>query len=291
MSKIRAIKRRIKSAKSIEQITRGMMMVATAKYRRAQQRALKARPYFDALKTILELHSDEGDFTHPMLSHGDPSRIGIIVVTADKGLCGSFNTNLVRSVVNFIRANPDKTFELMCVGKKGYDFFHRRQYTIHAHFHGLFQKLTFASSESVTASIYEFFIHRNLGACYIASNRFVSAMAYRPLIAQALPVPRNVLGPHGVDAKFANAYLYEPSPEELLSFLLPQYLKQLTWQTLMESEAAEHLARMAAMNMATKSTQEMIASLTILYNRGRQAGITSELADIVGGAEALQSAH
>ena len=289
MSKIRAIKRRIKSAKSIEQITRGMMMVATAKYRRAQQRALKARPYFDALKQILEQHSDEGDFTHPMLTHGDPSRIGIVVVCADKGLCGSFNTNLVRTVQSFIRANPDKAFELLCVGKKGYDYFHRRHFTIHAHFHGLFQKLTFASSESVSASVYEFFIHGNLGACYIASNRFISAMAYRPLIEQALPVPKRVLGESGTDRSFASAYLYEPSPEELLGFLLPQYLKQLIWQTMMESEAAEHLARMAAMNMATKSTQEMISSLTILYNRGRQAGITSELADIVGGAEALSA--
>ncbi len=287
MATLRTIRRRIASVKSTQQITKAMKMVAAARLRKAQDRMLKARPYSKSLDdTLGHVAAKVDPVLHPLLHVREPKRVGFVVVTGDRGLCGSFNANLIRRGANEMSSARQNglEFELVTVGKKGFEHFNRRRYPIIEKYINFFDKLEFSHAQDIAALIQSQYIDEKLDRIYLVFNEFKSAVQQRLVVQQLLPiVPRP---PEG--EKYTSDFLFEPSPLKILDNLCPLYLTIQIWQALLESFAAEMGARMAAMSTATDNAKELITQLTLYYNKVRQASITRELMDIVGGAEALQ---
>jgi len=278
---MRDIKRRIKSIKNTEQITKAMKMVAAAKLRKAQEKVFQARPYAKELAgTLSRLAGAALDANHPLMVKREIKKVAYVVVTADRGLCGGYNANIIRKVRNEISAFNDVS--LICVGRKGRDFFRRIGVPIIAEFTGLGEEARYQDAKLIAETIVDLYLKGEFDEVYVVYTEFFSALTQRPKTIKLLPVEAPAEEGAKVD------YIYEPSAEMVLSALLPKYLNTTMFRAMLESKASEHGARMTAMGSATDNAREMIAKLTLNYNRARQAAITKEISEIVGGAAALE---
>jgi F-type H+-transporting ATPase subunit gamma len=290
------IRRRIKSVKNTQQITKAMKMVSAAKLRRAQERVVTARPFANKMAEVLgELakRTDE-DFHHPLLDMRGDERYLLVLVTADKGLCGAFNTNLTKAAQAFIRENSDKQVELMAIGRKGRDFFRNRHAAIAAEFLGITGKGRVDLSEAleIARSIVQLYTDdTGIDKVFLIYNEFKSVLSQKVVLEHLLPVARPKTE-EPVEAKSQQPltlidYVYEQPPEEMFGQLLPRLIETQIFRALLESVASEHGARMTAMDSASKNASELIESLTLNMNRVRQAAITNEIIEVVSGAAAL----
>ena len=291
------LRRRVRAVKNTQQITKAMKMVAASKLRRAQERLMGARPYALQMQRVLGSLAGRVDTSiHPLLSVREPSPEGrslVIVVTADKGLCGSFNTNVIKSAGAFVVSSPQPC-SLGLVGRKGRDYFGRRSFTVVFEQVGIFQKLSFADAKAIARTATEAFTSGEFDRVLLVYNEFKSVISQRVVVEQLLPIPRGEVegAPPERPAQPSQVvnltdYLYEPSPQEIFDQLLPRYVEVQVYRALLESNAAFFAAQMTAMDTATKNSAEMIASLTLYMNKVRQAAITREIIEVVSGAEAL----
>jgi F-type H+-transporting ATPase subunit gamma len=288
---LRDIRNRIASVRSTRQITRAMKMVSAAKLRRAQDAILRTRPYAQLLDQMLSRvaarTARDGDLPHPLLVSRKVKTAEIVVITSDRGLAGGFNSNIARRTQRFLVENAER-FEkvfLATIGRKGRDSFRARRMEIRKDFTGVQSDLRYEKAETIAQEYTERFLSGEVDAVYLCYNEFKSAISQKPVVVQLLPIetaPGSEAGAALVDFK------YEPSREALLGELLPRHVAMQVWRALLESAASEHGARMSAMESATKNAEEMIGTLTLQYNRARQAYVTKELLEIVSGAEALK---
>jgi F-type H+-transporting ATPase subunit gamma len=279
------IRRRVRSVKNTQQITKAMKMISAAKLRRAQDRAIAARPYAAMLQQILanvaegaNQNPDAG--AHPLLAVRPERRILVVVITADRGLAGGFNSNLIKLAQRFVDDHKSQELSFELLGKKGRDYFRRRTKNIHGEYIDLFRTVRYSDAEKIAQSIIDSFSHAEVDSVYLFVNEFKSVVAPHVTSKRILPieVPKSSVP---VD------YIYEQKPEEMLGNLLPQYVKVQIYRALLESAAAEHAARMTAMDAATSNASDMIDKLTLYMNRVRQASITKEIIEVVSGAAAL----
>ncbi|HLA79264.1 MAG TPA: ATP synthase F1 subunit gamma [Vicinamibacteria bacterium] len=277
------IRRRIRSVKNTQQITKAMKMVSAAKLRRAQEAMFAARPYARKMTEVLRsLASRANPESHPLLrEHGD-RKILLVLITADKGLCGGFNANLIRTAQRFLDERKDKELGLDLLGRKGRDFFRKRRYPIQSERVGLFASLHFSLAQSIAQSLMERFVSGEVDQIFLLYNEFKSVIQQRVVVERLLPIERLSLDP----TEPALDYLYEPAPGAIFAELLPKHVEVQVWRALLESIAAEHGARMAAMDAATNNAGDMIDRLTLYMNKVRQAAITKEIIEVVSGAGA-----
>jgi F-type H+-transporting ATPase subunit gamma len=277
------IRRRIRSVKNTQQITKAMKMVAAAKLRRAQERMYSARPYAAALREVLaSIAARIEEIDHPLLRERPENKILLIVVTADKGLCGAFNSNVIRAAQNAIRERNWQNLELLPIGRKANDFFKRRTIPLRREGTQVVNALSIDTAREISQSLSEDFITERVDAVYVVYNEFKSIMAQRINVERLLPIVHAADRKEGVEID----YIYEPGPVAILSDLLPKHIEFQLYRILLESGAAEQGARMTAMEAATKNASDMIDHLTLTYNRIRQASITKEIIEIVSGASA-----
>lgn len=287
MAQIREIKGRLKSVHNIQKITQAMKVVASARLKKAQERILGARPYaFRISDVIHDLADHINKDAHPLLAAHPGGKTALLVVTADRGLCGSFNGNVLRRAQAYLKENPSVT--LLVVGKKGRDFFRRRNVTMIKEWSGLFPALSFESVLQVRDEIVQLFTVEKYARIDVLYNEFKSVIQQKLTLETLLPISAAHLEDNGNTKMASGDYLYEPSMDALVDVLLPKWLAIEIQRILLESFSAEMGARRGAMEAATKNANEMIASLTLAFNRARQAAITKEIAEIVGGAEALK---
>jgi F-type H+-transporting ATPase subunit gamma len=287
MATLRDIQRRIRSVQSTQKITRAMKLVAAAKLRRAQDRILSARPYANKMAELLgNLVSGADGATHPLLEQREGPRRQIVIITADRGLAGAFNANILRRAVELIRESSAAEVTLVVVGRKARDFFRRRPHTIKRDMVGFWDRLAYSHAAELADGFMQQYLDNEIDEVFLLYNEFRSVALQRPVRQQLLPIPRGE-APEG-EAAGPVDYIYEPGPEAILGDLLPRHVRMQVYRALMESLAGEYGARMTAMEAATKNAKEMIDVLTIQYNKARQEKITKELLDIVGGAEALK---
>ena len=287
------IRRRIKSVKNTQQITKAMKMVSAARLRRAQDRVVTARPFANKMTEVLgELAKRTSeDFHHPLLDLRGDQRYVLALITSDKGLCGAFNTNLTKAAQAFMRDNSDKSVELVAIGRKGRDFFRNRRATIVAEYLGLAGKdrVEFSEAQEVAQSLIQLYTEdTGIDKVFLIYNEFKSVLTQRVVLEQLLPIARTK--EEEADAKTPRTfvdYIYEQPPEELFGALLPRLIETQIFRALLESVASEHGARMTAMDSASKNASELIDSLTLNMNRVRQAAITNEIIEVVSGAAAL----
>jgi F-type H+-transporting ATPase subunit gamma len=286
MATLKAIRRRVSSVRNIQQITKAMKMVSAARLRRAQEAAIAARPYAEKLEAVLQNLATQGQsLSHPLLTAREEQNIDLLLVTSDRGLCGGFNSNLVRAAEAFIRTHPNQKVTVTIVGRRGYDYFKRRPVQIGDHHINLFGRLTTALANEIGTRLSQRFVNGETDGVYVLYARFRSALVQIPTLDHMLPIiPKE----RAADAPASSEYLYEPQPQELLESLLSRYIDMLIYRAMLESVASEHGARMTAMDNATNNAVEMIDRLTLDMNRARQAGITRELLEIVSTSESLK---
>jgi F-type H+-transporting ATPase subunit gamma len=285
------IRRRVRAVKSTQQITKAMKMIAAARLRRAQERIVNARPFAQQMLRVLNsLASRVDPNAHPLLAQPNEEASDLptllIIITADRGLAGSFNTNVVKAANVFLRERSSRKFTLALVGRKGRDFFRRRGYTVRHEALGIFSKLSLADAQAIAQIAMEDFTSGKVSSVYLVYNEFKSVMQQRISVEKLLPIPRLD------EAEAAKSgpqvdYLYEPDPVKILADLVPRHIEVQVYRALMESAAAEHAARMTAMDTATRNASEMIEQLTLYMNKVRQAAITREIIEVVSGAQAL----
>jgi F-type H+-transporting ATPase subunit gamma len=275
------IRRRIRSVKNTQQITKAMKMVSAAKLRRAQESMFAARPYARKMMEVLNsLASRAHPDSHPLLQDRGDQRVLFVVVTADKGLCGGFNANIIRAAVRFLDERKGRELQLDLVGRKARDFFRRRQYKVRSEQVGVFQKLTYAAAQKIASDLIDLYTKNEIDQVYIIFNEFKSVIQQQIVIERLLPIQKMAFTP----TEPPQDYIYEPGPEGIVSGILPKHVEIQVWRALLESAAAEHGARMAAMDAASKNATEMIQSLTLYMNKVRQAAITKEIIEVVSGA-------
>jgi F-type H+-transporting ATPase subunit gamma len=286
------LRRRIRAVKNTQQITKAMKMVAASKLRRAQERITNARPYAVQMQRVLGSVAGRVDSSiHPLLTIRElkpDSKTLVIIVTGDKGLCGSFNTNVIKAAGAFI-AESKQPCQLGLVGRKGRDFFGRRGFAVAFEQIGIFHKLKFESAQQIAQLAIEAFTSGQVDRVMLVYNEFKSVMTQKLVVDQLLPIPRADVDAAAAvrSASPAIDYLYEPSPQEIFNRLLPRYVEVTVYRALLESNAAFFAAQMTAMDTATKNSGDMIANLTLYMNKVRQAAITREIIEVVSGAEAL----
>ena len=290
------IRRRIKSVKNTQQITKAMKMVSAAKLKRAQDRVVTARPFANKMTEVLSGLADrtDEDFHHPLLDAREDERYLVVLITADKGLCGAFNTNLTKAAQAFITSNPGKQIEILAVGRKGRDFFRRRGATLAGEYIGLTGKgrVDFSEALDVARDIIKRYTEdKEIDKVFLIYNEFKSVMQQRVAIEQLLPVSRQTeaKGDDQLSGEPVSLvdYIYEQPPGEIFAKLLPRLIETQIFRALLESVASEQGARMTAMDSASKNARELIDSLTLNMNRIRQAAITNEIIEVVSGAAAL----
>ena len=284
MPNILDIRRRIRSVRNTQQITKAMKMVSAAKLRRAQEAVLNARPYAgQILKVVRSLMARSETRPHPLLAEREEQKIQLVVITADKGLCGAFNANIVKAAEGFIRERGDKSIDLFCVGRKGRDYFGKRTTPIGHQQVNLFHRVEFGHAREITGKLVSQFLSGERDAVYLLYNEFKSVIQQRIVVERLLPIPPMLLSSEQTPVD----YIYEQPAAEILNTLMPKHVEVQVFRALLESSAAEHGARMTAMDAATNNAVEMIDSLTLTMNRARQAGITNEIIEVVSGAAAL----
>ena len=295
MPNLRDIKQRIVSVHSTRQITRTMEMVATAKIKKAQERIESARPYAFAMMEVLSnVARYVQGATHPLLEeHAERERVVIVTITSDRGMCGAFNSNILRITEDMVRTEKAAGVgtDIIAVGKKAIGYLRYRGIEPLASYRDISDKPTFANARAIAASIIARYEAGEIDAAYIVFNRFKNVAEQKAETYQLLPIERRVMeSDEGAGEGVRAEYLFEPSAEQVLEHLLPTYVETLVYRALMESAASEQGARRTAMKSATDNASEMITTLTRSYNRARQAAITTEIAEIVGGAAALEEA-
>jgi F-type H+-transporting ATPase subunit gamma len=294
MPSLQSLRRKIAAFKNTQKITKAMKMVAAAKLKRSQDRILAARPYAHKMRGVLSNLSQRVNRTsHPLLQKREGKKIEVLVVTSDRGLCGGFNGNIVRKSSEFVRQCEAQglSVNLSLIGRKGRDYFRRRSWTIRQEWTGIFDKLSFEHALDIGGDLTENFIQGTFDELYVVYNEFKSAIQQRVIVEKLFPIDAAAefgAAPAPEGSSLGGSYLYEPDEGELLSALVPKHFQIQTYRILLESAAAEHGARMAAMDGATRNAGQLIKKVTLYYNKTRQAAITKELMDIVGGAEALK---
>ncbi|MEI7812341.1 MAG: ATP synthase F1 subunit gamma [Ignavibacteria bacterium] len=296
MATLRDIKRRIVGVKSTQQITKAMKMVATAKLRRAQDNMINARPYSKKITEVLtNLLKQSSDLNNPLLTEREVKNIAVVVLTSDRGLCGSFNMNILREAANLIHGkyeslNNSGNLFVYCLGKKGCDYFTKGNYKISGQYPGIFSSLKFQTASNLVNELRHRFLNNEIDKVLVVHNEFKSVMQQNLVIEQFLPVPKTQ------DEKIENGgkgnktdCIYEPDAKAIINNLLPKHLNSQMWRMLLESYASELGARMTAMDMATENAKEMIRTLQLHYNKVRQSSITKEILEIVSGANALKA--
>jgi F-type H+-transporting ATPase subunit gamma len=280
------MRRRVRSVKNIQQITRAMKFVSASKLRRAQDRIFSARPYANRMLAVLNsLATRVEPGRHPLLVERDGQRVLLVVLTADKGLSGAFSNNIIKAAVRYINeVSENKTISLTLLGRKGVEWFRRRTWPIRHQYVNIMSSVDYRYAKEIAGSIIDYYSSSELDAVFLVYNEFKSVIQQRVLIEPLLPIRR--LRPETSSQVFLD-YLYEQPPDVIYDRLLPRHVETQIFRAMLESEAAEHGARMTAMDSATRNAQEMIGVLTLQMNRMRQAAITKELIEIVSGADAL----
>lgn len=298
MPSLQSLRRKIASVKNTQKITKAMKMVAAAKLKRAQDRILSSRPYAHQLRDVVRnLAERASPISHPLLRKREGHKTELLVITSDRGLCGAFNANILRQATEFLREHSEQGEQVSVspAGRKGCDFFRRRTWTIRQEWPGIFDRLSFEHALDMGQDIIQHYNDGTFDQLYVVYNEFKSVMQQRVVVEKLLPIesldeeagearPEQSEG----TAKAVGAYLFEPDEDELLETLLPKHFQVQAFRVLLESAAAEQAARMTAMDGATRNAGELIQKVTLFYNKTRQAAITKELMDIVGGAEALK---
>jgi len=287
VASLRDIRRRIRSVRSTAQITKAMELVAASRMRRAQLRVLASRPYAEAMTPMIRqlgLARKEGEVLHPLLQQrATRHRVGLVMLTTDRGLCGALNTNLIRRGTEFL-LSAEQEMELVTVGRKGQDFMARRGRAIRATFTHLGDRPEYMSIVPIARVVINDFEAGRIDAAYLLYPKFISTLAQRPQIDQLLPIepPAEIAG-----GQRAAEYIYEPDPRAILDELLPRYVEVQIFQAVLETIASEQSARMVAMRAANDNAKELIDGLTLTYNRARQAAITAEVNEIASAANAM----
>lgn len=286
MASGREIKRRIASVKSTRQITKAMKMVSAAKLRKAQEAVIQSRPYAAKMAEVIgALGADGGESAHPLLVKRGERNILILVFSADKGLCGAFNSNLFKAALKLMQENEGKGIYLTPIGRKGRDFFKRRQVMMEKAHVDFSRNINYPFAAAIAREVMDTFISEKVDRIYIIYNKFRTALSQDVMVTQLLPV-----SPGDAKAKSEENtdFLFEPSAKAVLSTIVEKYVEVQIYQALLESWASENGSRMAAMDSATRNAGDMINRLTLIYNQARQASITKELIEIVSGADALK---
>ena len=281
------IRRRIRSVKNTQQITKAMKMVSAAKLRRAQEHAFAARPYSALIRELLasvasRLPETDGPI-HPLLDRRPENRILLLLLTGDKGLAGAFNTNLIKASHTFLTGHDAVRVELELVGRKGRDYYRRRDVPISGEYVNVFAKVEHRLAREIAQKAIQRFVAEEIDAVYLLYNEFKTVMSQKLVVSPVLPLAAPSEVPAG-----SVEYIYEDPPESILATLLPRYVEVQIYSAMLESAAAEHAARMTAMDAATTNAAEMIDKLTLFMNRVRQASITKEIIEVVSGAAASE---
>ncbi|MBF0327931.1 MAG: ATP synthase F1 subunit gamma [Nitrospirae bacterium] len=287
MAGLKEIRKRISSVKSTKQITKAMKMVSAAKFRRAQTRILELRPYAEKMQTVLSNLAATVDTGHPLLEIRIKKKVEIIALTGDKGLCGAFNTNIMKAVIKTVKEKQSEDVEvsLSAIGKKGTDLVKRRGLPLRQSWTGLAGRISYLNAQEIAKDIIENYINETFDEVVLVYNEFKSALVQKVSVVRLLPLAKVV---SEEPQEFSLPFAYEPSQQAIFDTMLPKNLEIQIFRALLESQASEEAARMTSMENATKAADDMIASLTLQYNKARQASITKELMDIVGGVEALK---
>jgi len=286
MASLKDLRKRIASVQNTRQITKAMKMVASAKMRRAQESIVKARPYANGLDEVLrDLATRVSAEDHPLLARRIPKKVELVVMTSDRGLCGAFNTNIIRHAEQFLfEKGPDfDRITISAIGRKGRDHFKRRTVDMRREYVGVFDKVQFSTASEIADQLAHDFVSNELDAIYLLYNEFKSVVQQNLVLHRLLPITI----PEGATAARLD-YEYEPDKSAILEAILPKYLATDIFRAMLESAASEHGARMTSMDNATKAAGDMISTLSLKYNKARQTAITTELMEIVSGAEALK---
>lgn len=286
MSKLKAIRKRIGSVRNTAKITKAMKMVAAARLRKAQVAIETLRPYAFRTRDIIGQLAARADFSdHPLLAQREPKKVELLILTSDRGLCGAFNSSINRTAERYIRVNElgHESIELDVVGRRGLEYFKRREVPINAYFKDILLNVNQTTATEIAEQAIRRFTEEGLDALYVVYNEFKSAISQRVVVEQLLPV---VPAP-AEESAFMPDFIYEPNKLEIMDAVLPGHISTQILRMLLESVASEMGARMSAMDSATKNAGELISRLTLQYNRARQAAITKELIEIISGMEAL----
>ena len=288
MPSLRDLKRRTRSVKNTQQITKAMKMVSAAKLRRAQDAILSARPFAKKMLEVLNSLATRADAdAHPLLSEREPANIDVVVISADKGLCGSFNANIMKRAEDFLGSVQSETLDVQVVGKKTRDYFKRRKYNIRHQFVDIFRDLTYDTAGSIARPLIERYSdsgsEERVDAVYLIYNEFKNVMQQDVVVERLLPIEKLEFEKPEEELD----YIYEPTAAEIYDAVIPRHVEYQVWHALLESAAAEHAARMTAMENASKNASELIEQLTLTMNKVRQTTITREILEIVSGAEAI----
>jgi F-type H+-transporting ATPase subunit gamma len=292
MATLREIRRRISGVKNTQKITKAMKMVAAARLRRAQEAIISTRPYARKLGDLLRHLVTKVDVNlNPLLVGRETKNVLLVVITADRGLCGSFNSNIIKASVNHLKNYSGVNAKVLTVGRKGTDFFGKRNFNVVSRHPGIFTDLDFGDAREILQEVVDGYLKGEYDKVEVIYNEFKSVIQQRIVIEQLLPIPPEELksAPGQRDLSQVD-YIYEPSSAEIVNALVPRHLNFQMWRMLLESNAAEQGARMTAMDNATENAKELIRDLTLKFNNARQASITKELLEIVSGAEALTKA-
>lgn len=291
MATLRDIKKRIKAVQNTQKITKAMKMVSASKLRKVQNRMLDLRPYADQMHEVLmNLAKGADRESHPLLSFRPRKTVEVLVVTSDRGLCGAFNTNILKAAQKFIDEHTRDGFHvsISTVGKKARDYFKRRGVAVRYSWTGISGNVSFSNAQEIAKDLKDNFINETFDEVTVVYNAFKSMATQTVTVAQLLPLSPVEDGKEGAASGASADFIYEPSVEAIFDNLIPRNVDIQIFRALLESSAAEEAARMSAMENATKSCSEMVGSLTLKFNKARQASITGELMDIVGGVEALK---
>ena len=289
MPSLKDIKRRIKSVKNTQKITKAMKMVSAAKLKRAQNEINAARPYAEKIQELTQsLASKVSPDSHPLLSPRDGNRIAVVLMTSDRGLCGGFNGSLIRAAERFIRENAEAELSLYLLGKRGGEYFKRRANKIIKSRPIGGGRPSYAGAVDTAKELIDLFLKGELDEVHLIFSQFKSALSQHVVVQKILPISATQAEGEQIPAEEGVEAIFEPKREEVLAELLPKYLEVQVFRSLLETSASEHGARMTSMDSASKNAADMIGGLTLMYNRLRQAAITKELMEIIGGAEALK---
>lgn len=282
MASARDIRRRIRAVKNIEKITNAMKMVAAARLKKAQNRAEAARPYAQKIREVMaNLAASAGDIQHPLLAQREEQRVAFVIIGAERGLAGSYNANVMNAALHAIGDRDPSDVKLVLMGRKAVGFFRRKPYEIVARLESPSGEVLFGDVRRVSAQVRNMFEREEVDAVYLVYARFITAMRQQPTVVKLLPMVRP-----SAEEVAPPEFEFEPSARELLGVLLPRYIDTQVYQALVEAQASEQGARMTAMSAATQNAGEMIETLTLAYNKARQAAITKEITEIVTSAEA-----
>jgi F-type H+-transporting ATPase subunit gamma len=290
MATLRDIKLRIKGVKSTQQITKAMKMVAAAKLRRATEAILNARPYSKKISVLLShLVTEEDRDINPLFFTREVKNVAIVVVTADRGLCGAFNTNIIKEAARYIGEEiktSEENYLLYCLGKKGSDYFSKRNYNIAQTYPGIFSQLNYTTAQNLVNELIDKYLDGTIDKVILIFNEFKSIIQQKIVVEQFLPIapPEK----DNSDKLEITNFILEPDQKSIFNYLIPKHLKAQMWRVLLESNASEFAARMTAMDNATTNAKELIRTLSLTYNSKRQAAITTEILEIVSGANALK---